>query len=212
MEIRVLDDHRFFTLSELDQLIYLKLLALSKKTGNQIPKTQGVLKALLRTDRSESEIESALDRIRCNFPKFKQNKYFHYFQGWSERFPKKGNKECTDLDLDIDLDKDLDIEPSQGTNVTTVRNHFYSVYKEKLGVAYMADFAKDGAIFKKILTVVAEEKVLALIDRFFKEEDDFVRKAGFTVGVFKTQVNKLLQGDKPKGRAEEFNEKLRLMK
>ncbi len=89
LEIRLLNDHRFFTMDEFEQLVYIKLLGISRQTGNEIPKTHSTIKAYLRTNRSESDIKSALNRIKSNFPKFKENKYFYYFEGYEERMSKK---------------------------------------------------------------------------------------------------------------------------
>lgn|SRR3990167_1588971 len=79
----------------------------------------------------------------------------------------------------------------------SARTHFYSLYKQKTGHEYIADFGKDGAIFKSLLKIVPEDELKTLIDRFFESADDFIIKAGFTIGVFKTQVNKLRTGAKP---------------
>ena len=87
LEIRVLNDPRFFTMSEFEQLVYLKLLLLAMSFDNKITKKLEVLRQLLRTKRCHSDIQSALNRIKSNFPKFKANKYFYYFDGFAERLP-----------------------------------------------------------------------------------------------------------------------------
>lgn len=102
LETRILNDHRFFTLSEFDQLLYIKLLGLSRTTQNRIPKKPVVIQALIRTNRNETEIKSALKRIKFNFPKFKENKYFYYFDGYELRM----NNSKRDEDEDEDEDKD----------------------------------------------------------------------------------------------------------
>lgn len=71
------------------------------------------------------------------------------------------------------------------------RDYFYNKYKEKTDSNYVADFAKDGRIFKELLKVIEIKPLNKLIDKFFDSTDSFILSAGFTVGVFKTQINKL---------------------
>lgn len=97
VELRLLDDHRFFELSELEQLMYLKLLVIAKKTENHIPKKYTTLKGLLRSNRSETELHSVLTRLKESFPKFNENKYFWYFRGLKERMHKKYENKYTDI-------------------------------------------------------------------------------------------------------------------
>ena len=79
-------------MNEFEQLVYIKLLGISRQTGNQIPKTHSVIGDYLRTNRSDSDIKSAVNRIKVNFPKFKENKYFYYFKGYEERMSKNPQK------------------------------------------------------------------------------------------------------------------------
>lgn len=72
--------------------------------------------------------------------------------------------------------------------------YFGDVYKKHRGETYVANFGKDGAIFKELLKLLPSEEICSRIDLFFRSEDEFIRKAGYTVGVFKSQVNKLSQG------------------
>jgi hypothetical protein len=112
LETRLLNDWRFFTMSEFEQLTYLKLLIIARLTQNKIPKNRRVIGALLRSDRSEIDIESALNRIKMNFPKFKETKYFYYFDEYELRFyngaPKSAQNSGVDEDIDEDIDKDID--------------------------------------------------------------------------------------------------------
>ncbi len=75
--------------------------------------------------------------------------------------------------------------------------YFYASYKQKTGQDYIANFAKDGAIFKDLAKIIPEEDIKALIDKFLDSDDDFIRTTGRTIGVFRTQVNKLRTGEKP---------------
>ena len=85
MEKRLLNDYRFFTLSETAQLYYLKLLLLSAETNNKIPRKYPILKALLRTEYSESELNKIIADIRQNFPKVMAHKDLYYIKGFKEK-------------------------------------------------------------------------------------------------------------------------------
>ena len=76
------------------------------------------------------------------------------------------------------------------------QRYFYSKYQEKLKEPYVPDYGKDGAIFKRLRTVLPDDKITALIDRFFESEDDFIKRAGWTTGVFRAQVNSLRKKEK----------------
>ena len=92
LETRILNDYRFFTMNEFEQLVFIKLLGISRSTGNKIPKKMGVVGELLRTKRSATEIKSAVNRIKANFPKFKENKYFFYFEDYELRLSNSAPK------------------------------------------------------------------------------------------------------------------------
>ena len=70
---------------------------------------------------------------------------------------------------------------------------FYLKYKEVFKKDYIASFGKDGKIFKDILAIVPNEECFLLINKFFISEDKFIKESGYTIGVFKSQINKLRQ-------------------
>ncbi len=110
LETRLLNDYRFFTMSEFERLVFMELLVISRSTSNKIPKNIEVIGELLRVNRNATEIKSAIKRIKLNFPKFKENKYFYYFDGYELRLnnsaPKSSRVGCVDVDGDKDVDKD----------------------------------------------------------------------------------------------------------
>ena len=67
---------------------------------------------------------------------------------------------------------------------------FQETFKETL----LIDYGKDGAIIKNLLKTYNLEKLNGLWDIFLASNDDFIRKAGYSIGIFKTQINKLLTG------------------
>ena len=115
LETRLLNDPRFFEMTERGKLVYILLLALARSFDNKITRRLPTLKALLRVKWSEDDISLVIKEIREHFPNFKSNKYFYYFTGYEERLlgkklnsPISKNNYCVDEDEDEDEDKDID--------------------------------------------------------------------------------------------------------
>lgn len=51
---------------------------------------------------------------------------------------------------------------------------------------------KDFKLASEMLRLFSLEELEKMADRFFREPDQFVKKAGFTIGVFKTMLNRLV--------------------
>lgn len=85
LEKRLLNDPRFFLMSENSQLIFVKLLMFAAETENKIQKNPTILKACLRCQSNETEIKKCLDEIKKNFPKFKETPTIYYFAEWKNR-------------------------------------------------------------------------------------------------------------------------------
>lgn len=84
------------------------------------------------------------------------------------------------------------------SDVPLALSYFGEKFTERTGAIYMASFAVDGKHFKDMLTVYPIDKIRSMIDIFFKSKEEFIIKAGFTVGVFYSQRNKLIaQVSKP---------------
>jgi hypothetical protein len=67
---------------------------------------------------------------------------------------------------------------------------FGNLYRDKFGTEYICSFAKDTVLAKQILTSIPPEEIGKRLQRFFEDDDDFLRKSGHTVGVFRSRVNK----------------------
>ena len=85
LEKRLLNDYRFYTMSENAQLIFVKLLLLAAETDNKLPKTPSILKTCLRSNLSEKSLEACIKEIRTHLPKFKESSEFYYFYEWKNR-------------------------------------------------------------------------------------------------------------------------------
>ena len=85
LEKRLLNDHRWYTLSEPEQLLYIKIILLGAETYNKIPKTMSVLRMALRVTYDDTILNQMINNIMTNFPKFKQNKSFYYFDEFEHK-------------------------------------------------------------------------------------------------------------------------------
>uniref|UniRef100_A0A6M3XX50 Uncharacterized protein n=1 Tax=viral metagenome TaxID=1070528 RepID=A0A6M3XX50_9ZZZZ len=64
-------------------------------------------------------------------------------------------------------------------------------YQSRFGEKYIMSGAKEGSIIKGLLTSISLEDLQDKTIKFFESTDDFILRAGFTIGVFKSQINKL---------------------
>ena len=93
--------------------------------------------------------------------------------------------------IDKDTDKDIYIEEKK-----PLLTYFCGKYQERFNRKYVPSYAKDYSLLKNILGTLSEKEVISLMDKFFATNDPFVLKEGFTIGIFKSQINKLaLQKD-----------------
>ena len=69
---------------------------------------------------------------------------------------------------------------------------WYQAFKDKFGSPYTINGAKEGSLVKKLLKDHTPEHLRALAGIFFESTDPFTQKAGYTIGVFYSQLNKLI--------------------
>jgi len=77
---------------------------------------------------------------------------------------------------------------------------YCNMYKELRKSPYLRG-GKDYRLAADMLKVFSLSELEKMAERFLKEEDVFVKKAGYTIGVFKTMVNRLVmtKGKRPIG-------------
>ena len=64
-------------------------------------------------------------------------------------------------------------------------------YQERVGSPYVFD-GKDAALLKALLAHFSEDEIRAVMLRFLDSKDEWIRtKGGYTIGVFRSQFNKL---------------------
>jgi len=81
-------------------------------------------------------------------------------------------------------------------DVKTFMNFAFCRFEEMTnGEKMTIDGKKDGAIVKKLLGTYGLDRLKGLWDAFMQSDDPFIRKAGWSIGVFKSQVNKLVTAE-----------------
>lgn len=85
LEKRLLNDPRWFGMSENAQLNFIKLILIASETYNKIPRSLELLCSLLRTKQRRSTILNTLKEIELSFPKFKKNENYYYFEDFDEK-------------------------------------------------------------------------------------------------------------------------------
>lgn len=76
----------------------------------------------------------------------------------------------------------------------SLTGYFKDSFKNKCGGNYVAT-AKDGATLKRLLGTHTQETLEECVDSFFNSDDKWIEEAGYTIGVFSSQINKLIQGE-----------------
>jgi hypothetical protein len=124
LEKRLLNDHRWYMMSESAQLIYIKLILLAAETYNKIPKNDEVLREGLRSRQDLETFKKCLEEIKQNFPKFKENKHFRYFGEFETKtnyipkreIPSKSPaiaQHSVDKEIEEEIDKEEEEEESK---------------------------------------------------------------------------------------------------
>lgn len=78
--------------------------------------------------------------------------------------------------------------------VKTFIDLYYNTFKDRFGQAPIIQGAKDGANVKKLLNKIPFHQLIILLERFFESDDRFIMDSGYTLGVFYSQIQKLMIG------------------
>jgi len=175
---------------------------LSAETHNKIPKNYDILKTCFRSSISAKEIENCINEIQTNFPKVIEVNGFYRFKEWDTRHNRIEKKELPRNSPGTPqgaLDK-IRVREEGDKNKTSPKSYFYLTYEKAFKKPYAVHAGKDWQIFDDLKKTHSDIEVMTLIDKFFKYEDEFIKKAGRTVQVFASVINKLQLPDSPKWR------------
>jgi hypothetical protein len=65
-------------------------------------------------------------------------------------------------------------------------------FKERFGEFYTVNGGKEGRLVKSLLENYSFDRLKELAETFFHSEDSFIQTAGYTIGVFRSQIIKLI--------------------
>ncbi len=88
-------------------------------------------------------------------------------------------------------------------------DYFTMMFEAKFGDKYHFRNAIDGQAAKRLSTVYEFDKLKRLVKTFFESSDQFIAEAGFTIGVFETQINKLTVNARKVTQADKVRNKTR---
>lgn len=179
LEKRLLNDHRWFTMSEKAQLLYIKLMLGCAETYNKLPSESLTLRQQLRITWKKSVFDSAIKEIENNFPKFKKDGNYYYF----EDFENKTNyiRECPSnaqvlpkegvyIDKEKDIDKEEDKEERIiGERTLIVKDYFLDLLptdlnpEKVLAWADWVDYRKE--IKKRLTKSTAKQQIQFLLSQ-----------------------------------------------
>ena len=163
LEKRLLNDHRWFTMSDKAQLLYIKLLLGAAETYDKLPTNSQTLRTLLRISWRKECFDSALEEILNNFPRIK--KVGNYYQ--IEEFETKTNYiranpsdaqvvPKVDVDKEKDKDKDINKQKKKLNPIDEEKfNLFWDKYKKKGNCKpYTAHYGQNFKVGKVLAAVI----------------------------------------------------------
>lgn len=83
---------------------------------------------------------------------------------------------------------------SRNPNIKKFIDYYHNTFLDRFAEKPMIDGGKDGAIIKTLLGTYELDILKEFLDRFFASTDPFILQGGYTIGVFKSQINKLIAG------------------
>jgi len=208
----------FLTLEECGQ--YIKALCWLHQHGGRLSKEK--MEAVIGKMSDKLLEKFLIDKNGMLFNKRlleeleKRNKYCESRRNNAKSYAKHMHKHMENENENINVNKDLKALDFTNNNIVnnsisiikkknkkTIPNtphaqaieYFCKKFEEKTGTKYVFNGGKDAALIKTMLGFLDLEQFKYKVNAFFYSGDEFVKKAGYTIGVFKSQINKI-KGEK----------------
>lgn len=81
--------------------------------------------------------------------------------------------------------------------IKALLSHYDAAFTKKFGVRYPISPAKDAALAKQLLALYTLEQLTAWVDDFFALEDEWIQQSGYSFGVFRSQLGKVIARKTP---------------
>jgi hypothetical protein len=85
LEKRLLNDPRWYMMSENARFNYLRFILFAAETYNRIPRDLITIKQAFRTDQTVEEVQRTIDEIMENFPRFQGDSKYYFFDNFDEK-------------------------------------------------------------------------------------------------------------------------------
>lgn len=177
LEKRLLEDPRWYMLSETSQLNYIKFILTAQATYNRIPTQLGAIRKAFKTNQRLKTLELSIKEIQSVFPKFRKNAEYYYFEefetktnyireepGQSQGTPKEG----TDIDIKKDIEKDIKKDIKEKTPSDFYFESIFNFYVLDFGNLLTIEKWKEWVDYRsetkhKITKSTAEKQILFLL-------------------------------------------------
>ena len=93
------------------------------------------------------------------------------------------------VELASEIDKELGQAPSD--TASDFLRWYGSEYEKRFGNPYIISWAREGALVKQMLKTLTMEQTKSRAEQFLDSNDPFILRAGKTVSVFFSMINKL---------------------
>jgi uncharacterized protein YdaU (DUF1376 family) len=107
----------------------------------------------------------------------------------------KGNSSSSSSSSSSSLNKEKNKRSISHSEVKKFLTHYGERFKFHFGTDPVIEWGKDGTLIKNLLKLITFENLKELLEAFFCSEDKFIQKTGYTIGIFKSQINKLQIGE-----------------
>jgi hypothetical protein len=87
------------------------------------------------------------------------------------------------------------LRPKPNPDVKKFIEWWSNQFQANFGAEYSVNWGKEGKLVQELLKTSSYIKLVRYAEQFFSDDDAFVKKAGYTIGVFSTQINKLKGND-----------------
>jgi len=203
-----------------ERAIWLDLIVLASKDSGFVranPETEYPIKLLAgMLNATEELVERTIQRcLETKKIKKADNGVGYYLLNWqeyqlTERYKRKFQKNVEDLVHSSQnrsycsqkvspigeerRGEERYIEKKADPEVKLFIDYYYEEFKKRFRAAPIINGGKDGSLVKELLGTIGLEELKRLLGLFFKAEDEFIKDSGYTIGVFKSQINKLITG------------------
>jgi hypothetical protein len=106
-------------------------------------------------------------------------------------------------EMGVQREEEKEREPDQSvdSHVKEFIDFYFQELKGRFGIESIIEDGKDGALIKRLLQKIDFNQLKTLLVDFLDSDDPFIQKSGYTIGVFKSVIQKLRIKPPPGGKS-----------